>query len=150
MREKGNTNNGKLSGDINSLITNGSFKFEKITISGKIFENYYLRMHPNFASNLKISDFRKNEIIFNESYFYSFPIKMTQCKYGQTLQIISGTSISACIDCAPGSYSLHTDEVCDICPANANCNTGILSLLPGYWRYGINIHKCLPLIINCL
>lgn len=126
-------------GDSSTNIINGSFAFDSIKINGEISKKYSLNIYPNVITrNLYFPDFLiKNELISTQ-YYYHFPLKMSECLYGQVINHLIQTNLTYCISCSPVNYSINKYGSCLVCPLGATCLSGILDVLPGYWLLKIS------------
>ena len=143
-----------LMGKTIGLIMNGSFQFESLTIYADHYKTFNLRVNVDFLKKDENSppDFLlKNEVLAKNQYFYYFPVKMTECNYGQIRKKLINSELSSCFSCSSGTYSLNLDDSCVVCPPRvADCNSGILIINPGFWRFKQEINECTPNSEVCL
>ena len=135
----------KLLGDSRVTIKDGLFTFQNLIVYGDFSTSYVLLMSPIvIKSKSLLSDYSfKNEIIFNETYSYYFPITVSSCFYGQIIKLYSNDSnITFCQSCSPGTFSINPTDSCASCPFGANCIDGILDVSPGFWRMEANVYSC--------
>ena len=141
-----------LAGESLTTIQEGTFTFKNLIIYGMFSTSYVLLMKPIIigGNSLPIDYKLKNELIFNGSYGYYFPITISNCFYGQTIKVSSDNpNLSYCESCSPGTFSIVPSLSCASCPLGANCNEGILDVNPGYWRISANVYAC-PRSSSCM
>ena len=136
----------------------GTFKFENLVIYGIIGQKYKLRVYQNNVRKREKTEnmlktentLYKNENFLFGTYFYSIPLIIENCHYGEILQQINNSLYYRCTYCSPGSFSLDLYGKCNLCPDGAECSHGLLNLLSGYWRYNDNIFECKPFSASCM
>ena len=152
MKDGKSTSQAMLFGESTGVIINGTFKFENLIIYGEILNNFTLKVQSNIETpDSPFEDFNlKNELVLNKQYYYYYPIKISECAYGQILKNLSGTNLLYCFSCSAGTYSININEECSVCIQGADCSSGILITLPSFWRISKVIIQCVPLGSSCL
>ena len=151
LTSKNNLVSFKLSGESLTTVKAGNFNFENLIIYGFFDETYLLVMSPKIIKKSpSFNDFYfKNEIILNQSYYYYFPVTVSDCFYGQIMLKLENSDIFYCQNCPSGTYSIYPNEPCLACVVGANCSEGILNVYPGFWRIKGRVYSC-PLDFACV
>ena len=144
-------NSFEIAGESLATIKDGTFKFDDLILYGIFSQTYLLVMSPKIIKKSpNFNDYYfKNELILNGSYYYYFPVTISNCDYGQIMFELENSDIYYCQNCPFGTYSIHPNKPCLACIIGASCADGILDVYPGFWRMEGQVFSC-PISFACM